>query len=216
VMQSGIFGSLGSDKYEEYCTDIRSSGEYLLSVINDILDMSRIEAGRTSLTKQPIEVHASIQRALKLVGEQTKAKNLSVTVDVNPEDILVPADERALHQILVNLLQNATKFTSDGGCITVRTRQAGNAVNIYVEDNGIGIPDHALHKLGQPFEQVETEFSKSYKGSGLGLAIARSLAELHGGSLRIRSQEGLGTIVLVHLPLTEATNADIALADAAA
>ncbi|MFL5204942.1 MAG: ATP-binding protein [Microvirga sp.] len=216
VMQSGIFGSLGSDKYEEYCTDIRSSGEYLLSVINDILDMSRIEAGRTSLTKQPIEVHASIQRALKLVGEQTKAKNLSVTVDVNPEDILVPADERALHQILVNLLQNATKFTSDGGCITVRTRQAGNAVNIYVEDNGIGIPDHALHKLGQPFEQVETEFSKSYKGSGLGLAIARSLAELHGGSLRIRSQEGLGTIVRVHLPLTEATNADIALADAAA
>jgi two-component system cell cycle sensor histidine kinase PleC len=216
VMQSGIFGSLGSDKYEEYCTDIRSSGEYLLSVINDILDMSRIEAGRTTLTKQPLEVHASIQRALKLVGEQTKAKNLSVTVDVNPDNIVVPADERALHQILVNLLQNATKFTSDGGCITVRTRQAGNAVNIYVEDNGIGIPDHALHKLGQPFEQVETEFSKSYKGSGLGLAIARSLTELHGGSLRIKSQEGVGTIVLVHLPLTEATHADIALADAAA
>lgn len=216
VMQSGIFGSLGSDKYEEYCTDIRSSGEYLLSVINDILDMSRIEAGRTTLTKQPIEVHASIQRALKLVSEQTKAKDLSVTVDVSPEDIIVPADERALHQILVNLLQNATKFTSEGGCITVRTRQAGDAINIYVEDNGIGIPDHALHKLGQPFEQVETEFSKSYKGSGLGLAIARSLAELHGGSLRIKSQEGVGTIVLVHLPLTEATSADIALADAAA
>jgi two-component system cell cycle sensor histidine kinase PleC len=216
VMQSGIFGSLGSDKYEEYCADIRSSGEYLLSVINDILDMSRIEAGRTSLTKQPVEVNASIQKALKLVSEQTRAKNLSVTVDVIPEDIEVPADERALHQILVNLLQNATKFTGDGGCITVRTRQAGNAINIYVEDNGIGIPDHALHKLGQPFEQVETEFSKSYKGSGLGLAIARSLAELHGGSLRIRSQEGIGTIVLVHLPLTEATSADIALADAAA
>ncbi|WP_243367619.1 PAS domain-containing sensor histidine kinase [Microvirga solisilvae] len=216
VMQSGIFGNLGSDKYEEYCSDIRSSGEYLLSVINDILDMSRIEAGRTTLTKQPIEVHASIQRALRLVSEQTKAKNLSVSVDVNPDDIVVPADERALHQILVNLLQNATKFTSEGGCITVRTRLAGDAVNIYVEDNGIGIPDHAIHKLGQPFEQVETEFSKSYKGSGLGLAIARSLAELHGGSLRIKSQEGVGTIVLVHLPMTEATNADIALADAAA
>ncbi|WP_134497690.1 PAS domain-containing sensor histidine kinase [Microvirga pakistanensis] len=216
VMQSGIFGSLGSEKYEEYCADIRSSGEYLLSVINDILDMSRIEAGRTTLKKQPLEIHSSIQRALKLVSEQTKAKNLSVTVDVTPDDIVVPADERALHQILVNLLQNATKFTSEGGCITVRTRLAGGAVNIYVEDNGIGIPDHALHKLGQPFEQVETEFSKSYKGSGLGLAIARSLAELHGGSLRIKSQEGVGTIVLVHLPLTEATNAHIALADAAA
>jgi two-component system, cell cycle sensor histidine kinase PleC len=216
VMQSGIFGSLGSDKYEEYCTDIRSSGEYLLSVINDILDMSRIEAGRTSLTKLPIEVNASIQRALRLVNEQIKAKNLTVTVDVIPDDIVVPADERAIHQILVNLLQNATKFTSDGGCITVRTRQAADAINIYVEDNGIGIPAQALHKLGRPFEQVETEFSKSYKGSGLGLAIARSLTELHGGTLRIRSQEGVGTIVLVHLPLTEATNSDIALADAAA
>jgi two-component system cell cycle sensor histidine kinase PleC len=216
VMQSGIFGSLGSEKYEEYCTDIRSSGEYLLSVINDILDMSRIEAGRTSLKKQPLEVHASINRAIKLVSEQIRGKNLSVSVDVNPEDIVVPADQRALHQILVNLLQNATKFTSEGGCITVRTRQAGKAVNIYVEDNGIGIPAHALHKLGRPFEQVETEFSKSYKGSGLGLAIARSLTELHGGSLRIKSQEGVGTIVLVHLPLTETTHADIALADAAA
>jgi two-component system cell cycle sensor histidine kinase PleC len=216
VMQSGIFGTLGSEKYEEYCADIRGSGEYLLSVINDILDMSRIEAGRTSLTKQPIAVNASIQRALRLVSEQIKAKNLTITVDVIPEDIVVPADERAIHQILVNLLQNATKFTSDGGCITVRTRQAGDAINLYVEDNGIGIPDHALQKLGRPFEQVETEFSKSYKGSGLGLAIARSLTELHGGALRIRSQEGVGTIVLVHLPLTEATNADIALGDAAA
>ncbi|MGO4704495.1 PAS domain-containing sensor histidine kinase [Microvirga sp. 2MCAF38] len=216
VMQSGIFGSLGSDKYEEYCTDIRSSGEYLLSVINDILDMSRIEAGRTSLTKQKVEVNGAVHRALKLVSEQIKAKNLAMTVDVDPEDVSVLADERGLHQILVNLLQNATKFTKDGGCITVRTRQAGNAINIYVEDNGIGIPAYALQKLGRPFEQVETEFSKSYKGSGLGLAIARSLAELHGGSLRIKSQEGVGTIVLVHLPLTEATNADIALADAAA
>ena len=216
VMQSGIFGSLGSDKYEEYCSDIRSSGEYLLSVINDILVMSRIEAGRTSLKKQPLEVHASIQRAIKLVSEQIRGKSLTISVDVNPEDIVVPADERALHQILVNLLQNATKFTSEGGCITVRTRQAGKAVNIYVEDNGIGIPAHALQKLGRPFEQVETEFSKSYKGSGLGLAIARSLTELHGGSLRIKSQEGVGTIVLVHLPLTETTHADIALADAAA
>ena len=145
--------------------------------------MSRIEAGRTSLTKQPIGVNASIQRALRLVSEQIKAKNLTITVDVIPEDIVVPADERAMHQILVNLLQNATKFTSDGGCITVRTRQAGDAINLYVEDNGIGIPEHALQKLGRPFEQVETEFSKSYKGSGLGLAIARSLTELHGGAL---------------------------------
>jgi two-component system cell cycle sensor histidine kinase PleC len=178
--------------------------------------MSRIEAGRLSLVKRDVEVNDSIQRALRLVSEQIRAKNLAVTVDVTPEDITVPADERGLHQILVNLFQNATKFTADGGCITIRTRLAGNAVNIYVEDNGIGIPAHALQKLGRPFEQVETEFSKSYKGSGLGLAIARSLAELHGGTLRIKSQEGVGTIVLVHLPLKENTSAEIALADAAA
>ncbi len=216
VMQSGIFGTLGSDKYEEYCRDIHSSGEYLLSVINDILDMSRIEAGRVSLTKQPVPVNAAVARALRLVNEQIRVKGLSVTIDVSPEDVTVPADERALHQILVNLLQNAAKFTGEGGCITVRTRQVADAVNLYVEDNGIGIPAHALQKLGRPFEQVETEFSKSYKGSGLGLAIARSLAELHGGTLRIRSQEGVGTIVLVHLPLTQGSHSDIALADAAA
>ena len=203
VMESGIFGALGSGKYEEYCRDIRSSGQYLLSVINDILDMSRIEAGRVSLTKRPVDVKESIERALRLVGEQVRAKDLTVTVDVTPEDMTVQADERGLHQILLNLLQNATKFTPEGGCITVRTRPAVGAINIYVEDNGIGIPQHALHKLGRPFEQVETEFSKSYKGSGLGLAIARSLAELHGGSLRIKSQEDVGTIVLVHLPLAE-------------
>jgi two-component system cell cycle sensor histidine kinase PleC len=216
VMESGIFGTLGSNKYEEYCQDIRMSGQYLLSVINDILDMSRIEAGRVSLTKRPIGVNDSVHRALRLVSEQIRAKKLEVTVDVSPDDVTVPADERGLHQILVNLLQNATKFTGEGGCITVRTRLAGDAINIYVEDNGIGIPESALHKLGRPFEQVETEFSKSYKGSGLGLAIARSLAELHGGTLRIRSQEGLGTIVLVHLPLSETTQSEIALADAAA
>ena len=215
VMESGIFGALGSGKYEEYCRDIRSSGEYLLSVINDILDMSRIEAGRVSLAKRPVDVKSSIERALRLVSEQVRGKNLTVTVDVVPDDITVQADERGLHQILVNLLQNATKFTHDGGRITVRTRLAVDAVNIYVEDNGIGIPQHALEKLGRPFEQVETEFSKSYKGSGLGLAIARSLAELHGGTLRIKSQEDVGTIVLVHLPLTDTTSADIALGNAA-
>jgi two-component system cell cycle sensor histidine kinase PleC len=214
-MESGIFGTLGSDKYEEYCRDIHSSGEYLLSVINDILDMSRIEAGRVSLTKQPVPVNApSPGRCASSTSRS--APRTSPSPSTWRRRTSRAADERALHQILVNLLQNATKFTSDGGCITVRTRLARDAVNLYVEDNGIGIPEHALQKLGRPFEQVETEFSKSYKGSGLGLAIARSLAELHGGTLRIRSQEGVGTIVLVHLPTTQSSSSDIALADAAA
>jgi two-component system, cell cycle sensor histidine kinase PleC len=199
VMENGIFGPLGSQKYVEYCHDIRASGHYLLSVIDDILDMSRIEAGRVRLSKQPIALDDAIARALKFVSEQARAKGLAVTIESAP-GLTAFADERALLQILVNLLQNAVKFTPEDGRIVVRARPAAGAVNIYVEDNGIGIPREAIHKLGQPFEQVETETHRTHKGSGLGLAIARSLAELHGGGLRMRSQEGAGTIVLVHLP----------------
>jgi len=169
-------------------------------VIENILDMSRLEAGRVRLTKQPIVLDDMIGKALKLVSEQARAKEVAIEVEGAPR-LTLSADARALQQILVNLLQNAVKFTPDGGRIAVRARPAAGAVNIYVEDSGIGIPKEAIRKLGQPFEQVEMEFNRRYKGSGLGLAIARSLSELHGGGLRIRSQEGVGTIVLVHLPI---------------
>ncbi|HYI90240.1 MAG TPA: HAMP domain-containing sensor histidine kinase, partial [Beijerinckiaceae bacterium] len=200
VMEGGMFGPIGCDKYAEYCHDIRSSGQYLLSVINDILDMSRIEAGRIDLARKPVVLDQVVARATKLVSELARSKALSIVVDGLP-GFTISADERALQQILVNLLQNAVKFTGAGGTVALRMRRAATGVNLYVEDTGIGIPRGALGKLGRPFEQVETEFSKTYKGSGLGLAIARSLCELHGGSLRIRSQEGVGTIVMVHLPM---------------
>ncbi|MCG6121359.1 MAG: ATP-binding protein [Microvirga sp.] len=200
VMESGVFGNLGNAKYGEYCHDIRASGEYLLSVINDILDMSRIEAGRIKLEKQEFAVDEVIERATRMVGELARAKGLDFTVE-KTGDAIIHADERSVQQILINLLQNAVKFTGENGRIALRARVVNNAVNIYVEDNGIGIPQEAMNKIGRPFEQVESEFSKTYQGSGLGLAIARSLAELHGGSLRIRSQVGVGTVVLVHLPL---------------
>ena len=214
VMQSGIFGTLGSDKYEEYCRDIHTSGAYLLTVINDILDMSRIEAGRISLVKRPVEVNEAIQRALRLVSEQIRAKALEVTSTSRPKTSRCPPTNGRSTRSSSTSSRTRRSSPTSGGCITIRTRPARDAINIYVEDNGIGIPAHALHKLGRPFEQVETEFSKSYKGSGLGLAIARSLAELHGGTLRIKSQEGIGTIVLVHLPISSATPAEIAFAEA--
>ena len=199
VMQDEVFGPLGSEKYREYCRDIRSSGHYLLSVIDDILDMSRIEARRVTLTKQPVPVAEALERALKLIAEPARAKGLTLSVEMNDEAVVL-ADERALHQILVNLLQNAVKFTPEAGRVAVRIRKAISAVHIYVEDSGIGIPKAVLPKLGAPFEQVESNFARSFKGSGLGLAIARSLADMHGGGLRIRSEEGTGTIVLVRLP----------------
>jgi two-component system cell cycle sensor histidine kinase PleC len=210
VMETGVFGDLGCAKYGEYCNDIRSSGEYLLSVINDILDMSRIEAGRIRLEKERFALDEVVIRATRMIGEQARGKSLDLTIEAQP-DTRMFADERAIQQILVNLLQNAVKFTPDEGRIALRTKVIGDVVNIYVEDNGIGIPREAMQKIGKPFEQVESEYSKTYKGSGLGLAIAKSLAELHGGSLRIRSQVGVGTIVLVRLPL----NAQQALTHAA-
>ena len=199
IMQQELFGPLGSERYAGYCKDIHASGHYLLSVINDILDMSKIEAGRMDLDAAPLSVNEAVERAVGLMSEQAGMKGLDLTVDAEP-GLIVPADSRALHQILLNVLQNAIKFTPESGAINVRVRNAGDAVNIFVEDTGIGIPSAALAKLGRPFEQVENEFNRSHKGSGLGLAIARSLAELHGGGLRIRSQQGTGTVVLVHLP----------------
>ncbi|WP_375409392.1 PAS domain-containing sensor histidine kinase [uncultured Methylobacterium sp.] len=199
LMASEVYGKLGSPRYADYCRDIRSSGDYLLSVIDDILNMSRIEAQRVTLAVREVSVAEAVEGAMGLVTEVAHAKSLSLDVCVRP-NLTVLADERALQQILVNLVQNAVKFTPSNGRVIVQAKPAGEAVNIFITDTGIGIPKAALSKLGLPFQQVETNLTRSYKGSGLGLAIARSMTELHGGTLRIRSQEGIGTVVLVRMP----------------
>ena len=117
------------------------------------------------------------------------------------ESMRLFADRRAIKQIAINLLSNAVKFTGEGGHISVRARNVSGALMLTIEDNGCGIPKEALSKLGRPFEQVQNQFSKNHTGSGLGLAISRSLAELHGGALKIRSTEGVGTIVSVRIPV---------------
>ncbi|MDP4022834.1 ATP-binding protein [Methylobacterium sp. NEAU 140] len=199
VMENEVLGPLGTPRYAEYCRDIRESGAYLLTMIDDILDMARLEARRVRLSPRPIVVQNAVAGALKLVSEAARAKGIAVAVDVDPGVELL-ADERAVQQILVNLLQNAVKFTPAQGRIAVRARRAGESVHLFVADSGIGIPRQALPRLGRPFTQVETQMTRSHKGSGLGLAIARSMAELHGGRLRIRSEENAGTVVLVRLP----------------
>ncbi|MGL5361259.1 MAG: PAS domain-containing sensor histidine kinase [Bosea sp. (in: a-proteobacteria)] len=200
IMEGELFGSLGCSKYIEYCRDIRLSGTYLRDIVGDVLDMSSIEAGRIRLEKTEIKLDEAIGAALATVQETADAKALTL-VAANETGLSINADAKALHQVLTNLLQNAVKFTPDRGQIAIRVKPAVHAVNIYVEDNGIGIPKAAMSKIGKPFEKVEGELTRTYKGSGLGLAIARSLVELHGGSLRIRSTVGEGTIVMVHLPL---------------
>jgi two-component system cell cycle sensor histidine kinase PleC len=204
LMEQALFGPLGSDRYEEYASDINSSGKYLLGVINDILDMSKIEAGQFSMDREEIDLCPLIRETVRVVSLQAAEK--SITVETRIADAMTLfADRRAVKQIVINLLSNAVKFTGQGGHITVRARNASGALTLTIEDNGCGIPKGALGKLGRPFEQVQNQFSKNHAGSGLGLAISRSLAELHGGALKIRSTEGSGTIVSVRIPLKKAS-----------
>jgi two-component system cell cycle sensor histidine kinase PleC len=201
IMESGMFGALGADKYYEYCRDIRESGQYLLDVINDILDMSKIEAGRLKLDLENVELERELADALRVITARAQEKELTVTSRI-ASDIHFKADRRALKQIVLNLLSNAVKFTPERGRITVRGRLARGAVVIGIQDSGIGIAREALQKLGRPFEQVESQLTKTHHGSGLGLAIAKSLVELHGGAMRIRSAPGAGTTVVVRLPVS--------------
>jgi two-component system cell cycle sensor histidine kinase PleC len=201
IMESGMFGKLGSDKYVEYCSDIRHSALFLLEVISDILDMSRIEAGRLQLSFTEVDVSEIIEDAVRLMQPRAAERGIALRSELSP-DLLLLADRRGIKQILLNLLSNAVKFTPEGGRVTVHARKLRRYLTIVIEDSGIGIPPGALSKIGRPFEQVEGEFVKRHAGSGLGLAISRSLVKLHGGKLRIHSDEGEGTTVIVRLPLS--------------
>jgi two-component system cell cycle sensor histidine kinase PleC len=199
IMGSGMFGTLGSEKYQEYCHDILTSGHYLLEVINDILDMSKIEAGRMKLDMERLDLSTTLAESLRVVSGRANDKNLVLDADIEGAIPLV-ADRRAIKQIVVNLLSNAVKFTPDGGKVVVRSRVLSNSIRLMIADTGIGIAPQSLVRLGRPFEQVESQLSKTYHGSGLGLAIARSLTNLHGGTMRLRSKLGTGTVVCVTLP----------------
>jgi two-component system cell cycle sensor histidine kinase PleC len=215
IMESGMFGPLGSDKYREYCCDIHQSGQYLLEVINDILDMSKIEAGRIRLDLEQIELEPFLNDAMRVVSGRANDKRLKLIARIG-RGIRLSADHRLLKQIVLNLLSNAVKFTPEGGRITIRARATGGWVSVSIADTGIGIPEDALARLGRPFEQVESQLTKSHQGSGLGLAIAKSLIELHHGAMRIHSTPGSGTMVLLRLPVSRTAVQKEDFADAAA
>jgi two-component system cell cycle sensor histidine kinase PleC len=199
IMESGMFGPLGAEKYNEYCSDILSSGQYLLDVINDILDMAKIEAGRIRLDFEDLALDPLLGEAMRVVSARAQEKCLKLVARISPE-LRLRADRRALKQIALNLLSNAVKFTPPGGRVTVRGRVADGCIILGIADTGVGIAKDALARLGRPFEQAESQLTKSHQGSGLGLAISKSLVELHGGRMRIRSTLGKGTLVVVRLP----------------
>ncbi|WP_047463053.1 PAS domain-containing sensor histidine kinase [Rhizobium rhizogenes] len=199
ILQDQMFGPLGSSRYNEYAKDIHDSGKHLLNVINDILDMSKIEAGHIKLSCEKMDLAPLIEECLRFTSIPAAYKNILVEQRIC-SGLKLTADRRAMKQILLNLLSNAVKFTNDGGRVAVRTRRVEGAVVLTIADTGIGIPRSALSKIGQPFEQVQNQYAKSKGGSGLGLAISRSLTVLHHGRMRIRSREGIGTVIAIRIP----------------
>jgi two-component system cell cycle sensor histidine kinase PleC len=206
IMVGEMFGPLGDPHYKSYAQDILSSGQHLLALINDVLDMSKIEAGKMNLRFEPLRLEELAEDALRLIKNRAETAGLTLAVDV-PQLPEVEGDYRALKQVLLNLLSNAVKFTPRGGRITVKAearRDAmGERIKISVKDTGIGISAEDLARLARPFEQIENQHSKTQQGTGLGLALSKSLVEMHGGALEMESQPGLGTSVSFLLPLRQ-------------
>ncbi len=207
IMLAEMYGPLGDRRYRDYALDILNSGQHLLALINDILDMSKIEAGKMNLRFDPISLEEVAEDAVRLVRNRAETAGLSLRIEFAelPE---VEADYRAVKQVLLNLLSNAVKFTPRGGRIVikagVRDDPRGQRVRVTVQDSGIGISADDLERLARPFEQIENQHAKTQQGTGLGLALSKSLVEMHGGLLDLKSAPGQGTAASFSLPVRQA------------
>ena len=204
IMAAELFGPIG-DKYKGYAADILKSGQHLLSLINDVLDMAKIEAGKMTLHYEPVSLKGVCEDAVRLM--RGKVQEADLTLSVVGEDLPdIEADQRGLKQVMLNLISNAVKFTPAGGRITLTLAatqgEDGQArVKVSCADTGIGIAPENLARLARPFEQVEGQHSKTTQGTGLGLALTKSLIEMHGGRLTLESEPGVGTVVSFDLPV---------------
>ena len=199
-------GHVRPQKSQEYARDIAEGGRHLLSVLNNVLDMARIESGKVELADRIVRLGDVVDHALLVLGRNAYAgKELRVSGD---GDILVRGDEVKLRQVLINLVSNAAKFTDAGGFIGIRIEHAVDGVDVVVQDNGEGIPADKLPVVMEPFAQVESVYARSRGGAGLGLPIVKSLVELHGGRFTIESEYGQGTVARVHLPRERVVDLD--------
>jgi len=201
TLTAAVFGPI-SERYRTYAEHIHESGRRLLDLINDLLDLSRIEAGRYELAESPVAVASALGDCVKLVAAEAQRRSISVSLDPGPSGLTVHADPRAFEQIALNLLSNAVKFTGDGGSVRVGVNLGEDAVAITVIDTGIGIPPELVPTLFEPFRQAHAGISRQYGGTGLGLSICRNLVDLHGGTIAIDSTPGRGTTVTVRFPTT--------------
>jgi two-component system cell cycle sensor histidine kinase PleC len=202
IIARECLGPVGSPRYREYAGDIHSSGSHLLSLINDLLDVAKIEAGRMEIEPQMLETARTLESALKFVAIKARERNQLLTITVAEDAAVLCADERAFKQIVINLGSNSVKFTRDGGRIDVKARRnAAGEFELSVADNGCGIPKEKIDHIFKPFSRVDNRYESGAGGTGLGLALVRGLAELHGGRAWIESEEGKGTRVYVVVPM---------------
>ena len=199
IMKKEMFGPLGDARYKEYVNDILFSGQHLLSLINDILDMSKIEAGKMTLNTEPLIMSDMISQVIRIVRGRADENRLKLVYEGSqtPE---IEADPRAVKQILLNLTTNAIKFTPEGGMVRIAVEPKSAGLIVHVSDTGIGISKQDIARLAQPFEQIDSQHSRQHEGTGLGLALSKSLVELHGGNFKISSVVGEGTTVTFTLP----------------
>lgn len=205
ILAHELYGPLGDQRYKGYAHDILTSGQHLLDMINDILDMAKIEAGKMTINPQPIDPVDPVDAAVRMIRRKAEDKGIQIVLDAQPGLPDLDADHRAIRQMVLNLLSNAIKFTDSGGTITVTVEQRGADIQIGVTDTGIGIPIEDLPRLAKPFEQVSGTRDRNYEGTGLGLALTKSFAEMHGGHMSLSSIEGEGTTVSILLPISGAS-----------
>ena len=200
IMKNEILGSIGVEQYKEYTQDIHESGAYLLDVINDILDISKVETGNLELAETEVELSEAVGKSIRLVQERAQDAGVKLIAKLGELPVIF-ADERLVKQCLVNLLSNAVKFTPEGGKIEIRvSRPENGGLCVSVADTGIGISEEDFDRVLSPFGQVESAYSGTYEGTGLGLPITKALIELHGGTLTLESTVGVGTTIALSFP----------------
>jgi cell cycle sensor histidine kinase DivJ len=215
MIRQEVFGPVGNGRYREYASHIHSSGQHLVDMISDLLDMSKIEAGKFRLALKPVDIGPLVDETIEMVRLQAEEAGVGLIALV-PKSIAAPmADRRAVKQILLNLLSNAIKFTPSQGRVTVSARRDAGDILLEVKDTGVGIPEADLERIGKPFEQAGPEAGQDHmrtqKGTGLGLSLVAALANLHGGAMRIDSAPGDGTTVTVTLPIEKPADTDGAI-----
>jgi PAS domain S-box-containing protein len=213
IIRDRQFGSKAIDRYADYAADIHASGTHLLDVINDVLDMAKIEAGRYQLHDEPLELAPLVDSCRRIIDGRAREKEIDLVLALPQQPPRVMADKRAMKQILINLLSNAVKFTHAGGRITVAARldpvDGGTGLRLSVTDTGIGIAESDLAHIMEPFRQADTRMSRSFEGTGLGLTIVKNLIEMHDGRLDLDSTVGRGTTVTFTLPPSRVIDADL-------